>query len=160
MNVSGILVVIHSKRIYMYYCCYSCIVKYKYMYIYLLVCPFLMDHHFSAQSSREAINVHVRYLFWFIYYPFNPSLDAPFSAWSWSVAWLPLDVQISLPPPREWTPICQRKTTLSICKWKFSKQSFCCKKLYDHTVHKYNSIGLAKMKCNKFIHYKTSRNQN
>lgn len=27
-----------------------------------------MDHHFSAQSSREAINVHVRYLFWFIYY--------------------------------------------------------------------------------------------
>lgn len=41
------------------------------MYIYLLVCPFLMDHHFSAQSSREAINminVDVRYLFWFIYY--------------------------------------------------------------------------------------------
>lgn len=68
MNVRGILVVIHTKRIYMYYCCYSCIVKYKYKYIYLLVCPFLMDHHFSAQSSREAINVHVRYLFWFIYY--------------------------------------------------------------------------------------------
>lgn len=158
MNVRGILVVIHTKRIYMYYCCYSCIVKYK--YIYLLVCPFLMDHHFSAQSSREAINVHVRYLFWFIYYPFNPSLDAPFSAWSWSVAWLPRDVQISLPPPREWTPICQRKTTLSVCKWKLSKQSFCCKKLYDHTIHKYNSFGLAKMKCNKFIHYKTSRNQN
>lgn len=158
MNVRDILVVIHTKRIYMYYCCYSCIDKYK--YIYLLVCPFLMDHHFSAQSSREAINVHVRYLFWFIYYPFNPSLDAPFSAWSWSVAWLPLDVQISLPPPREWTPICQRKTTLSVCKWKLSKQSFCCKKLYDHTIHKYNSFGLAKMKCNKFIHYKTSRNQN
>lgn len=158
MNVRDILVVIHTKRIYMYYCCYSCIDKYK--YIYLLVCPFLMDHHFSAQSSREAINVHVRYLFWFIYYPFNPSLDAPFSAWSWSVAWLPLDVQISLPPPREWTPICQRKTTLSVCKWKFSKQSFCCKKLYDHTIHKYNSFGLAKMKCNKFINYKTSRNQN
>lgn len=137
MNVRDILVVIHTKRIYMYYCCYSCIDKYK--YIYLLVCPFLMDHHFSAQSSREDINVHVRYLFWFIYYPFNPSLDAPFSAWSWSVAWLPLDVQISLPPPREWTPICQRKTTLSVCKWKFSKQIFNHIFLLQKAVWSYNS---------------------
>lgn len=152
----------------MYYCCYSCIDKYK--YIYLLVCPFLMDHHFSAQSSREAINVHVRYLFWFIYYRICFGLFTIHLIRLWMLLFLhEADQQLgylgmfkslcllqgSEPPSAKERQLCPFANESQL-----SKQSFCCKNLYDHTIHKYNSFGLAKMKCNKFIHYKTSRNQN
>lgn len=158
----------------MYYCCYSCIVKY--MYIYLLVCPFLMDHHFSAQSSREAINminVDVRYLFWFIYYRICFGLFTIRLIRLWMLLFLhEADQQLgylgmfkslcllqgSEPPSVKERQLCQFAN--ESFQNKFLIISFCCKKLYDHTIHKYNSFGLAKMKCNKFIHYKNSRNQN